>query len=174
MARFLPFLLVAVVFALALMRRMRPQPVQPQRLAVTAAIVVLLLGFTVLSTGTHLFSDVPALLLAPVAAAVGCAVGYLLVRTTRFWTNDRDGQLWMAGGAVFAVILIVTIVLRVGLRMAAVSQSRPGTVAASGFALDVSTDLLFLSIGMWLTRAAMVYQRWREHHNKLSGLAGSG
>jgi membrane protein CcdC involved in cytochrome C biogenesis len=115
---------------------------------------------------------VPALLLAPVAAAVGCAVGFLLVRSTRFWT-EKDGQLWMAGGAVFAVILVVSIVLRIGLRLAAVDVNHSGTVTTNGFLVDASTDLLFLSMGMWLTRAAMVYQRWRAHQNSLTGLAGA-
>lgn len=168
MGKILPFLVVAVVFAFAIIRRMRPQPVRPQRLATYTAVIVLVLGFSVLSTGTHLFSDLPALLLAPVAAAVGCAVGFLLVRTTRFWT-EKDGQLWMAGGAAFAVILVVSIVLRVGLRLAAVDVSHPGTVASNGFLVDVSTDLLFLSLGMWLTRAVMVYQRWRQHQTAVSG-----
>jgi hypothetical protein len=123
MGRYFPFLLVVVVFAFALLRRMRPQPVRPQRLAVTAVVVVLLLAVGAVSGGTHLFRDVPALLLAPVALGVGCGVGYLLVRHTRFWTNDTDGQLWMAGGAVFAVILIVTIGLRIGLNVAASART---------------------------------------------------
>jgi FtsH-binding integral membrane protein len=162
--KILPFLLVAVVFAFAIIRRMRPQPVQPQRLATYTAVVVLLLGFSALSSGTHLFTDLPALLLAPVAAAIGCGVGFLLVRTTRFWT-EKDGRLWMAGGVVFAIILVVSIALRVGLRLVAVDTSHPGTVATNGFLVDASTDLLFLSMGMWLTRAAMVYQRWRQHQS---------
>jgi hypothetical protein len=126
-------------------------------------IVVLLLGFGAVSGGAHLFRDVPALLLAPVALAVGCGVGYLLVRHTRFWTNDGDGQLWMAGGAVFAVILIVTIGLRIGLNVAASAPNSSATVARGGFLADLATDLLFLSMGMWLTRATMVYLRWRHH-----------
>jgi membrane protein CcdC involved in cytochrome C biogenesis len=161
MARFLPFVLVLVVFGFALMRRMRPQPVRPQRLAVTAAIIVLLLGFTAFSAGLHMVKDVPALLLAPVALAVGCAVGALLVRHTRFWT--RDGELWMAGGVVFAVILLLTIAVRVGLRVAAGAENHAAAVAPGGFLADVSTDLLFLSMGMWVTRAALVYLRWRRH-----------
>ena len=172
MGKIFPFLLVAVVFAFAIIRRMRPQPVRPQRLATFTAVIVVVLGLSVLSTGTHLFRDVPALLLAPVAAAVGCAVGFLFVRTTRFWT-EKDGQLWMAGGAVFAVILVVSIVLRIGLRLAAVDVNHSGTVTTNGFLVDASTDLLFLSMGMWLTRAAMVYQRWRAHQNSLTGLAGA-
>jgi membrane protein CcdC involved in cytochrome C biogenesis len=171
--KILPFLFVGVVFTVAVMRRMRPQPVRPQRLATFTAIIVVVLGVSALSTGTHLFSDVPALLLAPVAAAVGCAAGFLLVRTTRFWT-EKDGQLWMAGGVLFAVVLVVSIALRIGLRLLAASASRPGAVTANSFLVDLSTDLLFLSMGMWLTRAAMVYQRWRQHQSSsLPGLAST-
>lgn len=161
MNKFLPFLLVLVVFGLVLMRRMRPQPVRPQRLAVTAVIIVLLLGVTAVSSGARMLKDLPALLLAPVALAAGVAVGALLVRHTRFWT--REGDLWMAGGAVFAVILLVTVAARVGLRVAAGTQNSPAAVTPGGFLPDVATDLLFLSMGMWVTRAALVYRRWRQH-----------
>jgi hypothetical protein len=171
MGRYLPFVLVVVIFALALLRRMRPQPVRPQRLVVTAVIVVLLLGSSAVSSGTHLFRDVPALLLAPVALVAGCAVGFLLVHHTRFWTNEKDGQLWMAGGAVFAIILIVTIGLRVGLNLAAHAPNSSGAVATGGFLPDLATDLLFLSMGMWLTRASMVYLRWRRHQTAASTVA---
>src|SRR5690348_3159965 len=139
MGRLVPFLLVLVAVGFALMRRMRPQPVRPQRLAVTAFIVVLLLGFAAVGTGVHMLKDVPALLLAPVALAVGCAAGYLLVRHTRFWT--RDGELWMAGGVLFAIVLLLTIVVRVGVRLAANTQNHPAAVAAGGFLADLSTDL---------------------------------
>ena len=94
----------------------------------------------------------------------------LLVNATII--DDLDYH-WMAGGAVFAVILVVSIVLRIGLRLAAVDVNHSGTVTTNGFLVDASTDLLFLSMGMWLTRAAMVYQRWRQHQNSLTGLAGA-
>src|SRR5512142_2851860 len=117
MSKLAPFVLVAVVLGFAIARRMRPQPVRPQRLLVFALIVAAIAVLSIVGAGTHLLRDVPALLLAPVALAVGVLVGVLLVRTMQFWTHEQTGELWMRGGWLFAAILFATIVLRAGARI---------------------------------------------------------
>jgi membrane protein CcdC involved in cytochrome C biogenesis len=163
MARFAPVVFIVVLLAFVLARRMRPQPVRPQRLLVMALIVVGVVILSALGTGSHLLRDVPALLLAPVALALGVLAGVLLVRTMRFWTDERSGELWMRGGWLFLAILLTTIALRTGVRIAASQGNRPPAVAPTGFLADLSTDLLLISVGMWLTRAGLIYRRWQQH-----------
>src|SRR5690348_5616183 len=105
--------LYAVVIALvfigfAVLRRMRPQPVRPNRLLVTAAIITVVLLASLVGTGAGLIADPLALVLIPVFLAVGAGLGYYLVRTMTFWTDPSTGALWMKGGALFALILIGT------------------------------------------------------------------
>jgi hypothetical protein len=163
MSRLAPIVLIVVLLAVVLARRMRPQPVRPQRLMVMAVIVVVVVILSAVGTGAHVLRDVPALLLAPIALAVGVLAGVLLVRTMRFWTNEQTGELWMRGGWLFLAILVATIALRTGTRIAAGQGTGSRAVAPTGFLADLSTDLLLISVGMWLTRAALIYRRWQHH-----------
>ena len=151
--------------ALGIRRRMRPQPVRPTRLLISGAIIVLVLGFSFLGTGAHAIDNPLGLALLPVCLAAGVAIGYFVVRSMRFWTDRETGQLWMAGGAVFAIILIGTILLRFGVRYAATGDPfAPPTQRESGSFLAVlSGDLLLLSLGLWVSRAALILLRYREH-----------
>lgn len=162
MDRIMPILLLTLGLTLVVVRRARPQPVRPRRLLINGLIVAVLLGLAALGASSRLFSDKLALLLAPAALVVGAGIGALLVRTMRFWTSPRSGELWMRGGMAFAVILIAALVLRIGVRVAAASDT--GQLGgAHGVLVDISSDLLLLWLGMWLTRGALVYQRWRRH-----------
>jgi hypothetical protein len=156
----------ALVLGLVVMRRMRPQPVRPDRLAVGGAIIVLLVAFGLVGTGGSIIGDPLALALIPVFIAAGGALGFLLVRTMTFWSDPNTGALWMKGGALFALIVVGTIVLRFGVR-AVVTGSPFGSGSFGsrphGFLYDLSADLLFLSLGLWVARAFLVYQRHRQH-----------
>jgi membrane protein CcdC involved in cytochrome C biogenesis len=99
--------------------------------------------------------------------AAGAALGFILVRTMRFWSDQATGELWMKGGALFALILVATIVLRFGVR-AVLTGSLFGSASVGGpqqhgFLYDLSADLLFLTLGLWVARAYLVYQRHRAH-----------
>jgi hypothetical protein len=86
-----------------------------------------------------------------------------------FWVDQPTGQLWMRGGVLFAAILVGTIVLRFGIRYILYGNAFGGTPPSSTvpvsplFALlsDVSADLLFLSLGLWASRAVFLIQRHR-------------
>ena len=101
--------ITALVLGFVVMRRMRPQPVRPNRLLVGGAVIVLLVAFS----------------------------------------------------------LVGTIVLRFGVR--AVLTGNPfGSGSFNGphqhgFLYDLSADLLFLTLGLWVARAFLVYQRHRQH-----------
>lgn len=152
---------VAVVVPFVLMRRMRPQPVRPNQLLARAVIIVVVLCAALFSDVRLFLSSGPTLLLAPVALAAGCGLGYLLVRTMSFWTDPQTGQLWTKGGALFLVIVVATIVLRVGI--ATVAGPSTGRHPSTGFLADLSADLILLAMGMWATRALLIYQRYRQH-----------
>jgi hypothetical protein len=163
--------IVVAVLAFVIVRRMRPQVVRPRALIVRAVIIVVVLGLTLLGTATRLLSDVAALLLAPLALVIGAMIGWLLVRTMTFWTEPSTGQLWMKGGALFAIVLVGTMGLRIGFRAltggatagyASFGSASPGS---HGFVSDLSTDLVFLAMGMWLMRSLLIYLRWREHES---------
>jgi hypothetical protein len=164
-------LVVAALFVgLIVMRRIRPQPVRPDRLVRGGAIIVVVLGLALVGTGGGIVSDPVALALVPVCAVVGAGLGYYLVRTMTFWTDQSTGELWMKGGALFALILVATIILRFGVR-AVLTGSPFGSSGAQqhGFVADLSADLLFISLGLWVARAYFVYQRHRQHVASAAG-----
>jgi hypothetical protein len=162
-------LIVTVVIGLVMARRMRPQPVRPQRIAISGAIIVLVIGSSLLGAGRHLVQNPVSLLLVPLFALLGIGLGFVLVRTMTFWVDQPTGQLWMRGGVLFAAILIGTIVLRFGISYIVYGtafggySSKPASQPSSSLALlsDVSAALLFLSLGLWGSRAFFLIQRYR-------------
>jgi hypothetical protein len=158
---------MALMVGLGVVRRMRPQPVRPNRLIVGGVVIALLVAASLVGSGTGLIGDPVALVLIPVFVAAGIALGYYLVGTMSFWTDPRTGALWMKGGALFALILVGTIVLRLGVRSVVYGSpfgsSGFGRPAPHGLLYDLSADLLFLTLGLWAARAYFVYQRHRTH-----------
>lgn len=159
--------IMALMIGFGVARRMRPQPVRPNRLIMGAAAIILVLLLSLVGTGAGLISDPLALVLIPVFIAAGAVLGWYLVRTMSFWTDPSTGALWMKGGALFALILVGTIVLRLGVRSVIYGSPfgapSPGQAQPHGFLYDLSADLLFLSLGLWASRAYLVYQRHRTH-----------
>src|SRR3984893_17619819 len=136
------------------------------------ASVVVVIGLSLVGTGAHLIQSPLAVALALVCLGVGVLLGVVLVRTMRFWTDPNTGELWMAGGALFAIILVGTVVLRFGVRYAATgdpfssTNGRTGPSAQqglTGFLYVLSSDLLLLTLGLWVSRAVLLYLRYREH-----------
>jgi membrane protein CcdC involved in cytochrome C biogenesis len=163
---------VTVLVGLGVARRIRPEPVRPTRLLIFGAFVVVVIGLSLVGTGAHLIQSPLAVALALVCLAVGVLLGVVLVRTMRFWTDPNTGELWMAGGALFAIILVGTVVLRFGVRYAATgdpfssTNGRTGPSAQqglTGFLYVLSSDLLLLTLGLWVSRAVLLYLRYREH-----------
>src|SRR5690348_17284912 len=86
---------MALMVGFGVMRRMRPQPVRPNRLIIGGVAILLLVGSSLIGTGAGLIDDPLALVLIPVFIAAGVGLGYYLVRTMSFWTDPRTGALWM-------------------------------------------------------------------------------
>jgi len=160
---------LAALIGLVMARRMRPQPVRPQRIAISGVIIVLVIGASLFS-GRQLIENPVSVALIPVFVALGIGLGFVLVRTMTFWVDQPTGQLWMKGGVLFAAILVGTIVLRFGIRYIVYGSAfgdTSGAVAApqaSGqlvWLSDVSADLIFLSLGLWASLAFFLIQRHR-------------
>lgn len=165
------YVIVLVVICFAIVRRMRPQPVRPNRLIITAVIYCLILLASLATAGPALIQSVPALILAPVCLILGVFLGVILVRFMRFWVDPQSGLLWMRGGIVFAIIFVATLALRLGASFlfgggGAGEFGPAGAHASHGFLSDLSTDLIFLSVGMWASRAALLYNRYRQHQTE--------
>ena len=167
--------IMALLIGPGVLRRMRPQQVRPGRLLVGGAVIVVVIGLSLVGAGGRIIEDPVALLLIPLFVAAGVALGYYLVRTMTFWSDPATGSLWMRGGALFALILIATVSLRLVVRgLAYGSVLGPPTAAGGsllapqatghqGLLYDLSADLLFLSLGLWLARAYLLVQRHRAH-----------
>jgi hypothetical protein len=159
--------MMTLLIGFGVMRRMRPQPLRPNRLIVGGAIIVLVIGASLFGAGVGIIGDPLALVLIPLFVAAGVALGYYLVRTMTFWADPGTGALWMRGGALFALILVGTIVLRLGIRTVVYGSPFAsggfGRSAPHGLLYDLSADLLFLTLGLWVARAYFLYQRYRSH-----------
>lgn len=159
------FGIVAMVAVLCLVawRRMRPQPVRTRRIAISGVIIVLVVLASFVATGGTLIHDTAAVALAPVFLVAGVGIGIGLVRTMRFWNDPNTGELWMRGGPLFAIVLVVSLGLRFGARMALTGSmfgTEPGSAAIHhGFLYDLSADLLLLTVGMWGARAVLLVRR---------------
>ncbi len=173
-----------IILGFAMVRRMRPQPVRPQRVMVSGVIIALVLGASLVGSGGRIISDPVALVLIPVFVVVGVGLGWYLVRTMTFWTDSATGTLWMKGGVLFALILLGTIAIRFGIRgLAYGSLFGPGSFgggggftqpnAPRGLLYDLSADLLFLSLGLWVARAYFLVQRSRAHASGVGASAQS-
>lgn len=153
--------LVVIVFVIA--RRMRPQPVNPTRTLALGAIFIVLLVLALGSDFNPFIHDVPAIIAAPFALLLGGALGFVIVRSMTFWVDPQSGLLWMRGGILFAVIYVCALGLRLGTTYLAQSASTNPALRQLTWLHGVSADLLFLSMGMWAVRAALIYNRYRQH-----------
>jgi membrane protein CcdC involved in cytochrome C biogenesis len=160
-------LVMLAIVSFAVRRRMRPQPVRIGRILLSFAVIVVLIGVSIIGTGGHLLLASPLnLVLVLVSLGAGAILGVLLVRTMRFWTDPATGQVWMQGNALFALILAGTILLRFAVRFLAFGSMSGGTepLNPSDTSLNVlSVDLLCLSLSLWGARALLLWLRLRSH-----------
>ncbi len=160
-------LTIVVIVFLALVfvviRRMRPQPVNPTRIAVMSAVFIVLLLLALGSDINPFIRDIPAIVAAPFALALGCLLGWVIVRTMTFWVDAQSGILWMRGGILFAIIYVGALVLRVGTSYLAQAGAHNSTVEQLPWLRGFSADLVMLSIGMLAVRMALIYNRYRQH-----------
>ena len=156
-------IVVALLIIFVVVRRMRPQPVNPTRVLLLGAIFVVVLLLALGSDINPFIRDVPAIIAAPFALILGGALGLLVVRSMTFWVDRQSGLLWMRGGVLFVVVYVGALLLRVGTTYLVQAGSSNPEIAHLTWLHGVSADLIFLSIGMWVVRAWMIYNRYRQH-----------
>jgi hypothetical protein len=163
-SQFLVPLLIVVYIGWIAYRRTRPQPVQPGRtIAFTVVIVVLsLLG---LVSAPKVLTMPLFLVFAPVALVAGVGLGWVMMKQIRFWRDQATGQVWMGGGFAYVGIWLATMAVRIGIEYASGGFDQ-GAAAASRTPTNLTalaSDLLFLSVGLWLARGYILLRRAREH-----------
>jgi membrane protein CcdC involved in cytochrome C biogenesis len=155
--------LVFVALVFIVIRRMRPQPVNPTRVAITGAVFIVLLLLALGSDFNPFIRDIPAIIGAPFALALGCVLGWVIVRTMTFWVDGQTGLLWMRGGILFAIIYVGALVLRVGTTYLAQAGAHNSTLQQLPWLRGLSADFVLLSIGMLAVRAGLIFNRYRQH-----------
>lgn len=161
-AQVIAYIIIAVFFLWAVQKRMRPQPVRANQLLARTFLIIVVLGFSLFEKGGRVIADPLALALAPAFLLVGIGLGLALVRTISFSTDPVSGQLWMRGGFLFAAVLILTVAVRLGFAVLVVGPAVSSAAAGSqphGLWYDLSADLVLLSLGLWVTRAVLIYLR---------------
>ena len=156
-------LIAALAVVFVVVRRMRPQPVNPTRVVVTGVVFIVLLVLALGADVGTFVRDVPAIIAAPLALILGGALGFVIVRSMTFWVDPQSGLLWMRGGILFAIIYVGALLLRIGVSYLAQAGAHSSVLEQLPWLRGASADLLFLSMGMWAVRAALVYNRYRQH-----------
>jgi hypothetical protein len=160
-----PWIILVLVLAWVVYRRTRPQRVRLTRTYVYTAVIVL--ASVVALTANRGVLETPLFLgLAPVALIVGVGLGWLMMRTIRFWRDGQSGDVWMSGGVAYVGIWLLTLVVRFGVEYAATGSL--GTAQSSGGERPVTplsilaSDLLLLSVGLWLARGWALARHYRD------------
>ncbi len=90
-----------------------------------------------------------------------------MMRTIRFWRNGSTGEIWMSGGALYVAIWMATLALRLGIDYLATggfANPGPGHLTQAPTTPSIiASDLLFLSVGLWLARGYALVRRYREY-----------
>jgi hypothetical protein len=158
-----PLIIVAYIGWIAY-RRTRPQPVQPGRTIAFTLIIVALSLFGLVSAPRVLTMPL-FLVLAPVALLAGLGLGWAMMKQIRFWRDQATGQVWMGGGFAYVAIWLATMAVRIGIEYASGGFEQGAAAAASRNPTNLTaltSDLLFLSTGLWLARGYILLRRARE------------
>jgi hypothetical protein len=88
-----------------------------------------------------------------------------MMRTIRLWRDRETGDVWMSGGIAYVAVWLATLVVRLGVEYAA-TGGLPGEPPRAAGPLTplsiIASDLLLLSIGLWLARGYGLARRYRE------------
>lgn len=149
--------LILVLVAFAMYRRMRPQPVRPQRVLIMTAVIVVLSALNLVGNN-RLTAHPLAVILAIPALLLGFGGGLLLMQSIHFWREPATGALWMKGGVVYLAVWLGTVLLR-----QAITYANTGTTGQQsvnpGLAV-LSADLVIVSIGLWIARAVALVRKY--------------
>jgi hypothetical protein len=166
MQQILPGCIIILLIAYVIYKRLRPQVVRPQRLVLTATVIIVLSIISLFSTNT-IFTHTLALILALPALIIGLVGGFLLMRSIHFWRDETTGALWMKGGVVYLAVWLITLLLREGAAYASGEYTGgkvPFTLNPTLTAL--ATDLIIVSIGLWIARTTALVLKYRDYQQQ--------
>lgn len=157
-------LLALLFFGWVAYRRTRPQPVGIARTVIFTTFI-LLSSFAGLAANPGILRMPLFIALAPVMLLVGLGLGWTMMRQIHFWRDQTTGKIWMGGGVAYVAVWLATLALRLGIDYAAGNFSgAAATATAHPTTLAIlASDLLFLSVGLWLMRGFILVRRVREH-----------
>ncbi len=160
-----PLIILVAVIGWLVFRRTRPQRVRLTRTVLYTTLIVLA-SLAGLAANLRVLSNPLFLGVAPLALLVGIALGWLMMRTIRFWRDHETGHVWMSGGIAYVAVWLATLVLRLGVEYAAtgnLAMGEPPRVAGPLTTLSIiASDLLLLSVGLWLARGYELVRRYRD------------
>jgi hypothetical protein len=158
-------ILVLGVLGWLVYRRTRPQPVRLLRTVLYTTLIVLV-SLAGLVANLAVLTNPVFLGIAPLALLAGVALGGLMMRTIRFWRDRATGKVWMSGGVAYVAIWLATVALRLGVEYAAtgtLATDRLAPPAGPPTLLSIlASDLLLVSVGLWLARGYALTRRHRE------------
>jgi hypothetical protein len=158
-------LVVLVLIGWAIYRRMRAQRVRLTQTVVFTALIVLVSASGV-GVNEKLLAEPLFVELAPVLLVAGLALGWVMMRTIRFWRDESTGQVWMAGGIAYVAIWLAIMALRLGISYTVTGGFSRAALAQQGQTPTtlsiITSDLIFLSMGLWLARGYALVRRYRE------------
>src|SRR5947209_2112532 len=99
----------------------------------------------------------------PLVLLLGLALGWLMMRQIRFWRDEATGQVWMGGGLAYVAIWLAIVALRLGVEYAAGGFSAKAAPRAPTTLSLLASDLLILSIGLWLARGYALVRRAQQY-----------
>ena len=160
-----PTIIMLAVIGWLVFRRTRPQRVRLTRTILYTALIVLA-SLAGLAANLRVLSSPLFLGIAPLALLAGIALGWLMMRTIRFWRDHETGHVWMSGGITYVAVWLTTLVLRLGVEYAATGSLAMGEPSSATGPLTplsiIASDLLLLSVGLWLARGYALARRYRE------------
>lgn len=160
----LPLIILLGIIGWLVYRRTRPQRVRLTRTVLYTVLIVLVSLESLLANLAVLRNPV-FLGIAPLALLAGITLGGVMMRTIRFWRDHETGHVWMSGGVAYVAIWLATLALRLGVEYAATGNFSPTELSrptdAPTLLSILASDLLFLSMGLWLARGYALARRYR-------------
>jgi hypothetical protein len=100
--------------------------------------------------------------IAPVALALGTVLGFIVMRSVRFWRDDQTGELWMDADKTFLVVWGILVGVRIVVAIvSAATASGPERTQQAGW-VALSSAFLVASMGLWIARGAVIYRLYRR------------
>src|SRR5947209_543181 len=132
------------------------QVVDPKKAARIIGVILIVSAVVFVNTS---YGYALAFETAPVALVLGAVLGFMVMRSVRFWRDERTGELWMQADRTFLAAWGLLVAVRVVLAVvSALTASGPERVQQAGW-VALSSCFLVASMGLWIARGIVIYRR---------------